>query len=624
MNNMFIKTESSLTRGIPRTMFKKPFTHKTSFNAGVAVPLLCERVYPGTTIKMDLHSITRMATPVNPIMDDIYQDFHFFFVPMRVILEKVAPFSNEWNSADKNWDKFIAYGDWNEVSDLKLPTMFSGGFDTYADIIPGSIGHYLGLPLGRYNKTAFINRISLLQAGAYTLIWNQYFRDENYQNEKAVDLSQAYSLACYFVNELHDPFTSVLPSPQKGPDVGLSLVGGNSLVPVVAGPVNTDASSFVVDKGNYFPGVFPLSFGKVGSPTQQFIQAAPDLGTGITPNTWSYGMRMFYGASGPSDMPDVSKNGIFLDTADGVQEGTKSFDNLLTPNNLYANFSAAASMTINQLRESILLQHYFETLARAGSRYNEWLLGFFQVVSPDARLQRAEYIVGHRMHINISEVLQTSGEAVNDTVLGSTGAVSRTTNSRNGLFTYSAVEHGFLMCISTVRHALSYSQGLARQFTDIEALDFYNPIFNGIGEQPIYKREVLLNLPDRPAGTESVPGLPAIRRSEYVNAGASVVNFGENASILGYNEPWWDVRYNVNRASGLLDPVGATSLNTWTLTKAFDSRDITGASVRVADDTTIDRVIRVQNEDQFIGEYLFDMEVVAKIPLRSLPGLMRI
>ena len=620
MNNMFIKTESSLTRGIPRTMFKKPFTHKTSFNAGAAVPLLCERVYPGTTIKMDLHTITRMATPVNPIMDDIYQDFHFFFVPLRVVLEKCAPFSNEWNTPSKNWDTFIAYSDWSGVSDLKLPTAVAP-----LTIAPGSIGHYLGLPLGVISK-ADASHISMLQAGAYTLIWNTFFRDENYQTEKEVIVGEfsdtiigtpyngknTYNMRPYFVNEMHDPFTSVLPSPQKGPSVGLPL-GKDGLVPVVAGPLNEDASSFLKWTGNGVSGTYGMTFGNANNPTQVPAILPNGASTAGAP------LNIGTGFSGPPMMPDVAKNGIYYDTSKLESFTGLSFGNTLTPNNLYANFAASASITINQLRESILLQQYLETLARSGSRYNEWLLGFFDVVSPDSRLQRPEYIVGKRIHINISEVLQTSGEAVNDTVLGTTGAVSRTTSSNKGLFTYSAVEHGFLMCISTVRHSLSYSQGLHRQFTDIEALDFYNPIFNGIGEQPIYKREILMN-----TGDLSNPNGENIKRAEYSNAGSQVVNFGEDASILGFNEPWWDVRYNINRASGLLDPVGATSLNTWTLTKAFNETDITGASVRVADDTTIDRVIRVQNEDQFIGEYLFDMEVVAKIPLRSLPGIMRI
>ena len=622
MNNMFIKTESSLTRGIPRTMFKKPFTHKTSFNAGVAVPLLCERVYPGTTIKMALHTITRMATPVNPIMDDIYQDFHFFFVPMRVILEKCAPFNNEWNTPSKNWDSFIAYSDWSGVSNLKLPTS-----NVALTIAPGSIGHYLGLPLGVISKDDSYH-ISMLQAGAYTLIWNTFFRDENYQTEKEVIVGDStdlivggsynskntYCMRPYFVNEMHDPFTSVLPSPQKGPTVGLPL-GTDGLVPVVSGPLNDDASTYLRWTANGVSGVYGMTFGKANNPITYPAILPNGAATAGAP------LNIGTGFSGPPTIPDGAKNGIYYNAEDLVSFTGKSFGDTLVPNNLYANFAASASLTINQLRESILLQHYLETLARSGSRYNEWLLGFFDVVSPDSRLQRPEYIVGKRIHINISEVLQTSGEAVNDTVLGTTGAVSRTTSSNNGLFTYSAVEHGFLFCISTVRHALSYSQGLHKQFTDIEALDFYNPIFNGIGEQPIYKREILLKTGDVP-DPDNV-GLK-IKRAEYSNAGSQVVNFGEDASILGFNEPWWDVRYNINRASGLLDPVGATSLNTWTLTKAFNETDITGASVRVADDTTIDRVIRVQNEDQFIGEYLFDMEVVAKIPLRSLPGIMRI
>lgn len=588
MNDIFVKTESSLTRGIPRTQKKVPFTHKTSFNSAEAVPLLSRLVYPGTTIQMDLHTITRMATPVNPIMDDIYQDFHFFFVPLRVIYDLAV----KQGIATGSWDEFIAYSDWDSVSTLKLPSVIINP-GCNAAIKPGTIGHYMGLPIGCYTNE-FSKTLSMMQLVGYVDIWNKYFRDENYQTEivpmetirghyvaddtgaviypsDAVgEQYRSYFDKCLFVNEFHDPFTSVLPSPQKGPESTISL---GELAPVVTGDIHEASTGVNLRWRSINEGVYnPVNNNLLG---------------------------IFGGG----------RTGAFTSTDDNVL--AKDY---LVPANLYADLSKATSITINQLRESIVLQHYLETLARSGSRYNEWLLGFFDVVSPDARLQRPEYIVGKRVHINISEVLQTSGEAVNDTVLGTTGAVSRTMNSNKNLFTYSAVEHGLLYCITTVRHSLSYSQGISKEFTNLEALDFYNPVFNGIGEQPIYKREILANIPNR----------QGLKRPEFDTAGTSVVNFGDNASILGYNEPWWDIFYMPSRSSGLLDPVGATSLNTWTLTKTFDTPDITGAQVRVADDTTIDRTIRVQNEDQFIGEYLFDMTITAKKPLRSLPGIMRV
>lgn len=582
MADVFVRTESSLIRGVPRTQKEVGFTHKTSFNAGVAVPLLCARVYPGTTIQMNLHSITRMATPINPIMDDIYQDFHFFFVPMRVLFDKV--------NGEGSWDEFIAKYDWNSVNPTKLPTIEipEGNLGV---IRSATVGHYLGLPLGGYDDSHNA-RISLLPLYGYVDIWNTYFRDENYQKEVFVqeDVDDYYDGdkgpnsnpytrthityfdTCMFVNEFHDPFTSVLPKPQKGPETFISL---GDLAPVV-----TQAN--------------PSNFGDSGA----VLQFRKTDGTLYKP--------VQYQTLGLAGSSGSLKAGLSETTPGGLLD--------LMPANLYADLSQSTAITINKLRDSIVLQHYLETLARSGSRYNEWLLGFFDVVSPDARLQRPEYIVGKRVPINISEVLQTSGEAVNDTVLGSTGGVSRTATSNNNMFTYSAVEHGFLFCITCVRHALTYSQGLSRIFTDIDSLDLYNPIFNGIGEQPIYTREVLLK-------TSSVGGA---KRPEYSDAGIGVTNYGSDATILGYQEAWWDVFHMQNRASGLLDPVGSGSLASWTLTKAFDSATITGAQIRVADDVTLDRAIRVQNQDQFIGEYFFDMTVTAKKPLRSLPGLTRI
>lgn len=426
MNDMFVRTQSSIVGKVPRTQKKVPFTHKTSFNSGVAVPLMCKRIYPGTTIQMDLHTITRMATPVNPIMDDIYQDFHFFFVPFRILYEKAVADGLTTGT----WDEFIAYSDWNGVSDLKLPALgFTEG--AFANIKPGFIGHYLGLPIGNYGQS-FNKKLSLMQIYAYVDIWNTYFRDENYQstllvyprvysdfgsldndfnNYSNLDASSAsisYFGSCAPVNEFHDPFTSVLPQPQKGPESTISL---GELAPVIAGDAAT---------------IGPTSSGL----------AWRDATTGFLYN----GSGTLGVVSAGSGLPGLTK----------LASSFTATSNNLVPANLYADLSQATSVTINQLRESIVLQHYLETLARSGSRYNEWLLGFFGVVSPDARLQRPEYIVGKRVHINISEVLQTSGEAVNDTVLGTAGAVSRTANSSKNLFTYSAVEHGFLVCITCV------------------------------------------------------------------------------------------------------------------------------------------------------------------------------
>lgn len=592
MNKMFVSTQSNLLRGMPRTQDTVHYKHKLSFNAGLAVPFMCHLIYPGTTVQMDLHTITRMATPVNPIMDDIYQDFHFFFVPLRILYDRAV----EQGVASGTWDEFITYSDWDDVSNLRLPTIQISQHAN-VNITPGTLGHYLGLPLGTYDNS-HSNYISLMQVFAYAEIWNEYFRDENYQAkisvlpeidfEYATDNSTpregseleiiTYFDPCMYVNEFHDPYTSVLPSPQKGPEATISL---GELAPVISGELDNN----IVFTHN-------LVFKRVGSP--DFYYGNGQLGY--------VSEAIAGGLNTPATLASVG-------SLSSVPMETPKF----VPANLYADLSKATATTINQLRESIVLQHYLETLARSGSRYNEWLLGFFNVVSPDARLQRPEYIVGKRVPINISEVLQTSGEAVNDTVLGTAGAVSRTVNTNKNLFTYTAVEHGFLMCISCVRHSLSYSQGLSRDFTNVEALDFYNPIFNGIGEQPIYTREILLK----------TGNIGNIKRSQYSGDNLFNKNFGSDATILGYQEPFFDVFYKQSRASGLLDPVGARSLDTWTLTKAFSS-DVNGANIRRADDVTIDRVIRVQNEDQFWGDYYFDMTITAVKPLKSLPGLDRI
>lgn len=429
---------------IQRSRFKRNQSVKLSFNAGDLIPFYVDEVLPGDTMSVDTSKLVRMQTLATPVMDDIYLDVYYFFVPNRLIWDHWKNFMGENTSAP--WYPDVEYS----VPQVTAPNQ--GGW--YA----GTIADYMGVPVGVNNLS-----ISALPFRAYGLIWNEWFRDENLITPQSISTNDATQGGSNTDNGLyqaisggaplkvakyHDYFTSALPAPQKGPDVLLPL---GTMAPVLS------LKQAVSTSNENLPPIWPMSFNRLD-------------GEPITS-----GLLGVFNGSGKGDVL------IGTDSSFSSNRGE------LVPNNLWTDLTQATAATINQLRLAFQIQKIYEKDARGGTRYIEVIANHFGVTSPDSRLQRPEYLGGNRMAINVNQVVQNSESAT--TPQGTTTAYSLTVDT-NSDFTHSFVEHGYLIGVMCARYDHTYQQGLERFWSRKSRFDFYWPTLANIGEQPILNKEI--------------------------------------------------------------------------------------------------------------------------------------
>ena len=525
------------TLDIRRSAFRRPTDHKTSFNASDIIPIYVDSdILPGDTVEMDMASIIRMQTPIFPVMDNAYCDVYFFFVPHRIVWEHWKEFWGENNTTA--WEQPIEY----EIPQIKAP---QGGWAT------GTIADYMGLPIGVDGIS-----VSHLPFRAYCKIWNDWFRDENLKDpcfitwdETTVTGANSGDYVTYAecgalplkAAKFHDYFTSALKSPQKGPSVNIPL--GTS-APVV---------------GSEITGTLPTNY------SQQDNLVGVPLG-------------MYYNGQG---------TGLYLSEQNmgaGVQQAKAI--------NLAVDLSDAIGATINQLRQAFAIQAFYEAQARGGSRYVEFIKNIFGVTSPDGRLQRAEYLGGTRIQINMDQVLQTSSTDATSPQ-GNTAAFSCTVNS-DSLFTHSFTEHGTLMGVAVIRTDHTYQQGIERMWSRKKWTDFFIPQFANLGEQAILNKEIFAD-------------------------GSTA-----DEEVFGYQECWADYRYKPNRVSGEMRSQAAQSLDSWHY--GDDYSQLPTLSSGWIDETTanVDRTISVQhqNANQFFGDFFFNATYVRPMPVYSIPAML--
>lgn len=558
-NSYFSQYKSDLDR--PRSRFDRSSSVKTSFNVGDLVPFYLDEVLPGDTFDVETSFVTRLQTLITPPMDDLFLDMYYFFVPSRLCWTHWKEFMGESTSA---WTADVTY---------QVPQLTVADTTVNKEGIQGSILDYLGVPIDWFGKM----EISRLPINAYNLIWNEWFRDENLQDEILVDIddgnvnfdasNSAKGGKLLKVNKLHDYFSSCLPSPQKGDDVTISSIFGD--LPVVTRQKDVVSGahspmSFLRDNGSTFPEARWLA---ISSPAT------------ILPNR----PNAFHNFVAGKDTQ--ASNGI-----SGLNIG-------LYPTNLVADPSSADPLTVNSLRLAFATQQMLETDARSGSRYVELLRGHFGVISPDGRLQRPELLSANRTRINVHQIVQQSETA--STPLGTTAAMSLTNNTDNS-FVKSFTEHGFVIGVMCARYNHTYQQGINRLWSRKDRLDYYFPILANIGEQPVYTKEL------------------------YAKSLNEVGNV--DGGVFGYQEAWADYRYKPSQVTGEMRSGITNSLQSWHFADYYQQKPTLSSGWIQEDLSNVDRTLAVTSKlaNQIFGDFYVKNLTTRVMPVHSIPGLKKL
>ena len=413
-------------------------------------------------------------------------------------------------------------------------------------------------------------RINALPIRAYVKIWNEFFRDENVDNAAAIktddgDVTYLDRSAttdqiledavkggrCLPVNKFHDYFTSCLPYPQRGPEVKMPMQG------------NARITGYTSDAFNLRMPLYANSFND--------------------------------GSSNPGNVRDrlyaIAQDGTTGSTYLAIGSGSGSAHQVVY---LGADLSSVTASTINDLRKAVAVQQYYEALARGGSRYREQVQALWDVVISDKTVQVPEYLGGGRYHVNINQIVQTSGQQGNtDTPIGETGAISVTPINESS-FTKSFEEHGFVIGVCCVRHNHSYQQGLERFWSRTDRLDYYVPQFANLGEQPIKRKEIMLT------GTAT------------------------DEETFGYQEAWADYRMKPNRVSGKMRSNATGTLDFWHYADNYKTAPTLSQEWMEEGKEEIARTLIVQDEPQFFGAIRVANKTTRRMPLYSVPGLYKL
>lgn len=527
---------------ISRSRFDRSSSVKTSFNVGDLVPFYVDEVLPGDTFKIKTSKVVRMQPLVAPIMDNLYLDTYYFFVPNRLV----------WT----HWRELMGENTesaWIPQTEYSVPQVTSPPGTGWK---PGTIADYMGIPVGIPGLS-----VNALPFRAYALICNEWFRDENLTDPVNISVGDALIAGSndgnyvtslvkggkpFLASKYHDYFTSCLPSPQKGPNVTIPIAQMGDLPVVATNETHSGGSA------------------------------------SVRTNVTATGMVVNDGYSGYGLL------GVYTPRSGSPAGGSFNFTNLWAQGS-----NALTATSINELRMAFQIQKFYEKDARGGTRYTELLKSHFGVSSPDARLQRPEYLGGNRIPITINQVLQQSATVEGSTPQGTPTGLSLTSDS-NSDFTKSFVEHGFVIGVMVARYDHTYQQGLNRMWSRKSRFDYYWPVFANIGEQAVLNKEIYAQ------GTS------------------------KDDQVFGYQEAWADYRYRPNIVTGEMRSAATASLDVWHLADDYASLPSLSDSWIREDKSNVDRSLAIKStvSNQLWADIYIQNICTRPMPMYSIPGLI--
>lgn len=504
-----------------RSKFDRSHAIKDTFDFDYLTPIYVDEVLPGDTINLSVKSFARLATQAVPLLDNMYTDYFFFFVPNRLL----------WS----NWEKFMgAQANPADTIDYLIPTVTT---TAVTGVAVGTIYDKMGIPTQIPGL-----ELNALPFRAYNLIWNEWFRDQNLQNSVTINLDDGPDAISDYTllkrAKKHDYFTSCLPWPQKGDAVELSLGTTAPLVRIDSAPVS------------------------------KLYHA--------TTNTLNNANSNMYAQVTTGDVIRATDNQkLSIDNSDAME----------------VDLTAATAATINELRQSFMLQSLLELDARGGTRYVEILKAHFNVVSPDFRLQRPEFLSGGSVSIMQHPVTQTSETAT--TPLATLAAFSTAANMGGNIgFTKSFVEHGYVIGLIQARGDVTYQQGLHKMWSRSTKHDFFWPKLQELGEQAVLKREI------------------------YSQGDAN------DDEVFGYQERYAEYRYAPSQIRGQFRSTFATSLDVWHLAEEFSTEPALNSTFIVSN-TPIERALVVDGAyPHLLYDAWFDIKHARPISAYGVPATL--
>lgn len=575
----------------PFTKFIDSHGQHLTFNAGKLVPIYCREIYPNTRVKLNWKTVTRLLTPKYPTMDIANLDVFFFFVPNIEIWDK--------------WKNFLGENDtdyWTEKKSYAVPKVSVPlGINTTPAVNDypntplrnvGDLADYMGVPITfgvdyETKEQRYVD-VSVLPFRAYVKIWNDWFRDENFQEPCQLYIGSSDYYSAFPTGDERYNNAIISDKPSDPADLGAArdyvkyAQIGAALCPVDKYKDYFTACLPQPQKGN--PVELPIGdyAALVRGGTEQELFLGYKHGSGYDPAQWS-------------KKPFISINtsdGFKLATGDS--SATFEFDNPGAPGaatiDYRVDLSSATAVTVEQLRLAFATQRYLEMSAVGGTRYVELISYMFGANCPDEYMHRSRFLGGKSIPLNITPITQLSGSSSES--LGQVGAFS---NTATGDFAFDEKfeEHGFIIGLVTVRTQHSYSQGIPKYFMKRNELDYYFPPFAHLGEQPVFNKEL------------------------YVQGNA------EDDEVFGYQQAWDELRHTPSRSAGYLRMGCPAALEQWTYADKFASLPVLGGEFIEETSVNLARTLSVtEYTHQFISDWFFTDEIYQILPFDSIPKLI--